>query len=390
MHSIGFVFTDAETGMAIEGLNVEMNGQKKKTHTDGSVSFEKVPETAGELWIRTRCYNLVRDFDFTSDTTCSIALYKTRYLIDFQVSDRETGVPLIDLDIMINDSILGTDFIFRNCGPFQYQILKEGASLFQGNGYLESDTTIIAELYTGSFPVNIQVYDPFNDEGISAANVLFGDQMEVTDGNGDLTLFASPGSHLLSVSADDYSSFIDTVAIANSGVDLNVPLELLFADLKFVLEEEGTPVNNAIITLGGDEELTNALGMAFFRKLNVGMTYHFSIQKENYLDILDSVNIPHHTEVFYEMIPTGYGQHTLPGLKVYPNPAEHCLVIESNERIQRIRIADSSGRIVMERDMQAACVCSVELGDLTNGLFILSVDLSEDLGTYNRKIHVLR
>jgi len=119
------------------------------------------------------------------------------------------------------------------------------------------------------------------------------------------------------------------------------------AEIKFVLQEGTVPVSDAKVAVLTDTAITNALGIARIRNLNVPTGYNYHIFKSGFRDVFGSLNL--HTDttvnVQIEPLPVGIYEKQNPDiLKIWPNPVNDILLVESADFISKINVYAISGR----------------------------------------------
>ncbi len=68
-------------------------------------------------------------------------------------------------------------------------------------------------------------------------------------------------------------------------------------------------------------------------------------------------------------------------LRVFPNPAEDILYIESNKQILEIEIYNSMGKLVYQQVVRSVYHVPVELSNLLSGLYIARIQLQGQMIT---------
>jgi hypothetical protein len=74
--------------------------------------------------------------------------------------------------------------------------------------------------------------------------------------------------------------------------------------------------------------------------------------------------------------------------RIYPNPADDQLFIESSELVQKfnLEIYNLTGQLVMNRTFQSTSYVDLDISGLTNGIYVLKV--TTDKGIYNSRVIV--
>jgi hypothetical protein len=141
-----------------------------------------------------------------------------------------------------------------------------------------------------------------------------------------------------------------------------------------------TPVFNEVFNVYHEqpslEEVTVNLNAYIGQAVSVVFRHHDSgIQEFVYID---TVVITENTASRNETKASQF--------KIYPNPAESFITIESNDNavIQEVTITDIDGRLVHSEAFKGAGNASLNVSDLASGIYILK--LSSDKGTITKKI----
>ena len=79
---------------------------------------------------------------------------------------------------------------------------------------------------------------------------------------------------------------------------------------------------------------------------------------------------PYITTYHYSGLETGISEHTVSTIKVYPNPAQHTLYIESAETVEQVSVYDISGRMLQQTNNPNT---SIDVSNLANGIYLVKV-----------------
>jgi hypothetical protein len=252
-----------------------------------------------------------------------------------------------------------------------------------------SDTTLTFSLTPLKNHVTIVVLDDQTNDPLQWADVTFHTNSEQTNTQGE-TFF--------SVYNGDYNYTADKSSFLSEYGTLNVSSDTVFciflirteAEIKFVLKEETTPVNKAVVVLNNDTLISNSIGIARFTNLSVNTSYSYEVSKEGYRTITDTFYLLTDTAVSIVMqkIPVGIEEHyTGDKLKLWPNPSTGKIYIKAGKIISTVEIVTLTGTAfrnylnVMDNEL------TISLPDLTKGNYLVRVCYSDGL-TEIRKIIV--
>lgn len=150
----------------------------------------------------------------------------------------------------------------------------------------------------------------------------------------------------------------------------------------FIIEDsDQNPITDAIITFNGVSHDTGQYNMGTFEPA----TYPYEVQREGYFNVTEQVELVSDTliTVILEKDNTGlysvHGQNT----RVFPNPASSNINIESPLLIERIVVADLSGRIFYTTEINEH-TAALSLSGLESGIYF--IHLETPLGVFNEKI----
>ncbi|MFO8067135.1 MAG: trypsin-like serine protease [Bacteroidales bacterium] len=202
----------------------------------------------------------------------------------------------------------------------------------------------------------------------------------------EVTLVASPASgyHFVKWTEDDIE--IDGegatyVFLALEDRDLVAHFELNTYKLTFVVKDaDNATIADAIIEFDG---ITYDPGEYVFEDLLPG-TYDYVVSKEGYFDTADDVTITNQNKVENVVLNidnTSIEESFDLGVKVFPNPANDILKVNSEELINEIQIYDLAGKLLIQYS-PAANSTEIMINELESGLYFIRVIADSKSATY--------
>ncbi|MFW5830852.1 MAG: T9SS type A sorting domain-containing protein, partial [Prolixibacteraceae bacterium] len=234
-----------------------------------------------------------------------------------------------------------------------------------------TDTTLTFFLTPEKYDVTIVIQDKKTGETFAGVPVIFNAEEQVTNENGEVFYEVFTGQYNYAVTKNAYA---DKSGIFDVAADTTFYLQLIRteADIKLVLKEGTTPVNNAVVILNEDTLVSTGLGIARFRNLPVDSIYTYSIRKEGYDEIKDTLYLVTDTTITVSMIVTSAGDHAAQEkLKIWPNPVTGKLNVSASEELKNIEIFSISGNKVKEFTGERNKTLSLDLTDLNTGHYII-------------------
>src|SRR6056297_1463045 len=138
------------------------------------------------------------------------------------------------------------------------------------------------------YNLSLSVLDE-SDNPIKGATVTLDGTSKTTDSNGLVTFSKPDGSYDYNVTYTGYDTIYDTILVGGNDVSIDVPMTQLITtyNINFTINDSSdNPIENAIITLDGEDKNTDGNGMATFSKQDG--TYNYSVTATDYVDITNS------------------------------------------------------------------------------------------------------
>src|SRR6056297_2706735 len=136
-----------------------------------------------------------------------------------------------------------------------------------------------------NYNVNFSVLDE-SDDPIEGATVTLVGSSKTTDSNGVVTFSKPDGSYDYNVTFTGYESVYDTAIVDGNDVSIDVPMTILITTYNItftIIDNSDNPINDAKITLEGEDKNTDGNGMATFNKKDG--TYNYTVTATDYVDI---------------------------------------------------------------------------------------------------------
>ena len=203
------------------------------------------------------------------------------------------------------------------------------------------------------------------------------------------TIFAlDPGEYHYTISGQDYIP-IDSAIVLESDTSLSHLIRSSIAYIKFRISEGISPVYQAVINLDGEFKQTNSIGLALFEDLEVYREYPLSISKYGYYKLLDTIYLTADTILEYTIdLMSAAERLTWEGLSIFPVPASHQLVLESDGIMKVCQLISITGAVVYESKINSRRY-TVKLSGLNQGIYTIRVKYSNG-SEINRKFTVIR
>jgi hypothetical protein len=327
-----------------------------------------------------------RGFSATSDTV-KVEIKPADYNVTIEILDSLSSVPVQNCTVEIDENQAQTDSsgmaVFEKVsGLLNIHLQKEGyLPKTIGQLSIYSDTILTFSLTPLKNQVTVVVMDERTNELLQWADVTF---------NGDTKQTNAQGETFFSVYNGDYSFIADKSSFLSESGTLNVSSDTVFyiflsrteAEIKFVLKEETTPVNKAVVVLNNDTLISNSIGIARFTNLSVNTSYSYEVSKEGYRTITDTFFLLSDTAVSIAMqkIPVGIEEYnTGDELKLWPNPSTGKIYIKAGKIISKVEIVTLSGIAfrnylnVMDNEL------TISFPDILKGYYLVRVYYSDGL-----------
>jgi hypothetical protein len=214
---------------------------------------------------------------------------------------------------------------------------------------------------------------------LQGAELEIGNQVIYTDHNGQVMVYLEKGDYDYQVGRWN-KKHADSVFLSHNGLVISDTLHFLPSSLVIEVVDpyDFRPVSNAIITLDTIVQLTDEEGRAPFHELPLLEFYNFTVAKEGYADLIDSVFLQNDTlvTVLLERITTAM-QTEDQVIRIFPNPVNEELYIENLQQGNSLEIWDLTGRILFNKMYSGENY--IDVSSFTTGTYILIVRSRTDV-----------
>ncbi len=241
-----------------------------------------------------------------------------------------------------------------------------------------SDTTFTFLLTPEKKHITISVGDDNNGTLFWGAKITFGDQIYVTNEEGEVNFDAFEGDYQLLIEKNSYENIFLTINIDSDSI-FHFSLIRSSGSIKFKLtENEVTPLNKATIILNSDTLITNNLGIATFNNLAVDTKYEYLISKNGYDNIAGELYLTGDTTILISIksslsIDSEFSKNKQ--INIYPNPAYQKLYIyfPPNYLGCEATIFDVNGLLIKKVILSDIDTKTISLDHIPTGIYILQI-----------------
>lgn len=321
-----------------------------------------------------------RGYSAKSDAV-EIEVIPLNYDVKIVVKDILTNEPVSNCNVKIQDQEKRCDSIgevlFEGISGLMDISLEHKDYLSKNYSQLSvySDTTLVFYLMKKEFDVKIVVHDNYSGNFIELATVELNKEYKTTDKYGKAAFKAYKGNYNYVVTKSSFQNLMGTFEI-NADTTFHVYLVRTEAEIKFVLKDGNTPVNNANVVLHADTLLSTAVGVARFKGLAVPGSYDFKIYKPGFNDVVGKLFLQTDTTVNISMNakPVGvYSSLQTDKLKIWPNPVNMLLSVLSNETINEISVYSLTGSKLKVQSKIENGVYLLDFANTKPGIYLIEV-----------------
>lgn len=368
----------------LDSATISLGNRKTTTNEEGESSLHMVREGKYILSVSRKGFKAILDTVLiSSDTLFRDTLNSTTYSLTFRLKDKDTGDPIDEALIMFDGSEMITDSLgMARQENVEYKWYAVSAS---AEGYQQmidwsfeifSDTILLLYLEKEYVQLNLKVSDRATGEPVYRAKITYADQLIVSNNNGEVILEKlTPGkSWVLGISHDDYFSFSDTLSLLEN-TSLEIQLSPVLADIIFNIHSSEGAIAGVLISLDNSlSQETDNVGEAMFLNRPSRQSHYYTISKDGYKQILDSLFLESDTTIHITLDPSSDLANSFTGkVEVYPNPFRNRLFIDSELDHSVVRLINGEGKVVatqlliygsnsMDMSKQAAGVYHLSIG----------------------------
>lgn len=322
-----------------------------------------------------------RGFSSKSENV-DIEVTPLNYNVTIAVLDSMSHQPIGNCSVSIFENKIltnnyGEAFFGQVSGLLNLKLEKEKYSSININQLsIYSDTTLTFYLAPHKNDISIIVHDQRTSETFEGAGVTFNSEKHITNENGEVFFQAYNGDYNFLVEKLSFLNESGSLTI-NSDTVLHVFLIRTHAEIKFVLKEGTTPVNNATVVLNEDSLLSTSLGIAKFKGIEVATTNNYKIVKTGYKELNGTLILIFDTTVniAMEAIPVGLiNSQEKKALKIWPNPAIRILNISSFNTIESLVVSNLAGTYVLKQNNLFLESLNLDITGLVSGMYFLEIN----------------
>ncbi len=306
-----------------------------------------------------------------------------------KVIDINSGNPIPDSKVMLFNEQKLTDFSgqakFEGTGNILiFTIEKEKyETVFTPQFTIFSDTVLTFYLVPHKYRVAITVSDKQSGTLFTGARVTFNNEIQITNENGRVNFEVYPGNFPVLIEKNSYENHTGNITV-NSDTTINIGLIRNNGSVKFKLYEGiNTPVNNATVILHSDTLISNGLGIATFKNLQINLIYNYLIYKDGYHDLSGTIQLSGDSTVTLQMNPytTNIIQNEdLNNLKIWPNPVTEVLNLQIPASYCGgfLEIVNLQGKTLKKIDRVQSLQIELWVNDIPRGIHFLRITSNQN------------
>lgn len=296
--------------------------------------------------------------------------------IAVKVLDVRDDLPIEDAKVTLNDSSGLTDtsgsieFLDVPPGMVSIQVTKVGFDdLILPEIEVSRDTLFELWLLPKSNSVTVMVTDIYTTDPVQSASVYLGEQLGLTDYQGKVVFGAYAGETSLETSVARYASNSSQVNISSDTV-LHIQLKRLLADARFVVKMDGSPLHNALVSVGAHNEYTSTIGQAFIPDLKTDTLYNYQVDYLEETLYMDSMVLKSDSTIRINIntqdVP---GPYNSSWIEIYPNPANGELHLGGLNGETSYSIYNVQGNILLQGTLKKQD--AIDISTLREGIFFI-------------------
>jgi hypothetical protein len=375
-----------------EGDTVNSNGAEVHfleatviTNADGLAVLTHVPGDYNFNIKKKGFESLTGDFSLTNDTTITVLLKNEYYNVQVNIKADWNNDNIEGALVNLRDTTKITDengnARFGSVPYSKYNVRVELPNGWSQTFYqteIFSDTLLILYISEPTFNVGINVINGYTNQGIELCTVKVNREEFLSNYFGNSIFKVPEGDYQVTIQHEKYSGIQDSVTVTND-TTFYYQLSPAFSDIKFRLNENTTPVNEAVVEIDGNAIISNSIGISKFYNFPAFTQYTYSVEKEAYKILTGSFFLVNDTtiELQLEKVSTNFDILNIKQLSVWPNPFTSKLFTENPlDKKLLIGIFDSTGKIIDHFSLEPKEKKTWPANNLSAGSYYISV-LSE-------------
>jgi hypothetical protein len=239
-----------------------------------------------------------------------------------------------------------------------------------------SDSTYVIYMDKPEFSIVFHCLEMYSNRNLSAMRIAISGNSKTTDFDGLASIVLKQDSYDYTITRDGYETITESIDLKKDTI-LTLYIRPVTADAKFKLSREGTPINNAEVSIGTKTGITNNIGIYTFSELETEQVYEYQIVKENYKNISDEIYIRVDTSIYIEMEMSETGIANIieeEAISIYPNPTRKQITVESGSGINSIRIISMLGEEIFSEELIDKKLKTIDLQSISAGIYFVEIE----------------
>ena len=230
-----------------------------------------------------------------------LPMYDVTFHVTSGGADLEgASVEVIDLETMMTD--MNGEAVFSLIdGDYDYEVMKDGYITVNSMVTVAGSAITVEVDMVAVFEITLHVSSGGMDL-VSALVTIEGEEV-YTDGSGNAVFMLVDGDYDYTVVYPGYQDAMGSFTVAGAVMTVEVEMISEASDITFHVTADGADLEGALVSVEGDDILTDANGEAVFT-LPDG-DYIYAVSKDGYVTINDFVTVagaPQTIEVMMEMV----------------------------------------------------------------------------------------
>jgi hypothetical protein len=361
-YSVEIITLNQQNREPVAGSRVEFDGKEAYSNTEGAVHMDSANYGWYSSSIFARGYRPVETkwVKVARDTAFTILLKDSLNLVELTLRDEKTGNPLEGCLVEFAGEVKVTD----DTGLIRLEKVVFGRHDLSANadGYhpllvprikIDSDTALTVYLQKDYLDASLKIRDRATGDPVNRAVITFTGAVALTNVTGEVTLeVMEPGSQAIDVRHEDFFPHSDTMVVQED-TSIVVDLTRKLADIRFEISDTAGPLEGVAIEINGFRFKTNVSGMVWFSRQPARQEYSYQVEVPGSHPLNDIFFLEVDTTIFLRFDQgTGFSDHPLDGMRIFPNPASEKIRVLSPVEII-LRIADLDGRLIRKEKLEA-------------------------------------
>ncbi|MCF8379222.1 MAG: T9SS type A sorting domain-containing protein [Bacteroidales bacterium] len=332
----------------------------------------------------------------SSDTTFIDTMEIERYELNFTVKNNDTGDAIENCKVVINDEIYFSNTDGRisisslEYGTYPYYTEFPGfIPIAKTTLQIISDTTINLLIKAKENLITYRITDKTSGEPVIRAVISYSGNIKLTDGNGECSFNPGPvGTVVYSVSDNQGKYFPINDSLINVE-DTTIIIQMIrtHANVIFRVFEGQNPLLNVDIYLNEYHTTTDDNGTAFLYNRPAKKICNYTISKTGYRTLEDSLYIEIDTTVNFQLeLISKIDLEEAGNFKIFPNPADDLVFINSNTPETWLRVLDPNGKVLILVELEVGSA-EIDVSFLPAGIYFINIWDQENSYYYKQIIY---